>query len=298
MEIALGDRSVTSSTTIDLMWSKAEELGLKDGLLHQTSRQVVTDIIKPVTREDKCSFHEWVEKYRTDLTLQPDYEYVRERNLTGSSEPSKVFVSHSWSGKFRDVMYLPQYLYGAPGTISDKALWVDVFVVNHHNDLAKQLDQIEEAIKRCERTVLILDEEWIALTRPWCVYELGITLREKRPIDVAFGGPTRYCAVLDALVILLGHGPDLDIVAKSVGDQHIVERIESSKVDVEMVKQAVRLALFEAARNEVTNKAHLPKDVEDKALNLIKEIGWQHVRNSGAERQRVIGILAGHVHYS
>ena len=288
MEIALGDRGITASTTIDLMWRIAGELGLGNALLDLPSRKAVTEIIERMTGEDKCSFHEWIAEHRTDLPLDAAHDYVRKRTLVGGP---KLFVSHYWGGKFRDVMYLPQYLYGAPGTTSNRAFWVDLFVVNQHVELAKQLDQIEGVIKQCEGTVLILDEEWIAPSRPWCVYELGIALREEHPIYVAFGSPNGSWTVLYALGILSGHYPKLGIVTSSVDDRDIVRRIESSKVDVEMVKQKVLQALIAAARNEVTNKAHMPDKIADEAMNLIREIGWQKVRNSGPEAQRVIGVF-------
>jgi ABC-type hemin transport system substrate-binding protein len=123
------------------------------------------------------------------------------------------------------------------------------------------------------------------------VYELGIALREEHPMYVAFGSPNEQWRVLYALGILLGHYPKLDIHTNSDGDRDIVKRIESSKVDVEMVKQKVKQALIAAARDEVTNKAHVPEKIADEAMNLIREIGWQKVRNSGPEAQRVIGVF-------
>ena len=198
-------------------------------------------------------------------------------------------------------MYIAQSLYGPPGNISSCAFWVDLFAINQHKQVTEQLEEIDQAIKDCERTAIVLDESAVAPTRVWCIYELWITLREKHPIDVIFAGPNGTWTVLNALCVSAGPCAELDVrkaESTKMGDKDgILERIESSTVNIDTVNNAVRQALSDAARDEVVNKAHVPRDIMEEATAVIERIGWRTVLSSSAERERVIRVFADHVAY-
>ncbi len=296
------DRGVTASCLIDLMWVLSKKIGnvFMHGLLGLTSRDAEASLIEGVTRKYGCSFVDWlVDHWGEDAVdlIDSDYKYVHTRTLSGAPE---TFVSHSWNGKFRDLMYIPKSLGGQQGTISNHCYWIDLFAVNQHK-ARPELERIEHAIERCKRTALVLDEAAMAPTRIWCVFELWVTITANHPIDLVFASPNGAWTVLYALCILAGRCSNLDVrnaEATNAADKvEILARIESSGVGCDVVNATVRDALCHAARVEVSEKAHVPTDVSDEAVRLIRQIGWDNVLRNRSDAQSVLSLFFDHVRY-
>jgi hypothetical protein len=302
------DRGVTASSLIDLMWGlskKNTELS-KRNLLQLTSRDVVDALIKGVTSESRCSFVEWLVKHfgkDADRLMDHSCDYVHTRTLTGTP---MTFVSHAWSGKFRDLMYTPLSLGGPRGRMANDCYWIDLFAINQcekrQEVKREEIKKIRDVVKRCARTVLVLDELALAPTRIWCVFEMWVTITANRPLNIVFASPNGAWTVLYALCILAGRCSKLDVreaEATNPSDKaDILAEIESSGVGCDRVNDTVREALHHAARAEVLEKAHVPPDVLDQAVELIRQIGWDNVLQNGPDAQRVIGLFGKHVRYN
>lgn len=300
-------RGVTASVFIDLMWGlykKSNKIGNRD-LFQLSSREVVSALIQEINVERRCSFVEWlVNDFSTEADRLVDHscDYVHERTLTTSP---LTFVSHAWEGKFRDIMYMPQYLWGTGGTVSEHSYWIDLFAIDQSDNRlevkSKEIKNLKNIIKRCERTVLIMDESSIAPTRIWCVFEIWHTILANRPLEIVFGRPNGIYAALYALCILAGRYSNLDIrkaQSSRVSDKKaILADIELSDVGFDQLNEIVREALFNAAKIEVTEKAHLPAKVTSQAVELIVKIGWNRVLQNNPDTQRVITLFSDHVRY-
>jgi len=304
---AVEDRGVTASSLIDLMWGLAKEHPevSKLNLLQLTSREVVSALLKPVTQDSYCSFVDWLAdqlRRKAGLPIDEAHNYVHSRTLLGVP---KTFVSHSWSGKFRDLMYLPQSLWGSEGTISNHCYWLDLFAINQWDERREikiqEIKKIRHIIERCERTVLVLDESALAASRIWCVFELWVTIRANHPLEIVFASPNGAWTVLYALCILAGRLSRLDFrEAESTNPadkEDILAEIEASGAGIDEINTRVREALTSAARTEVLRKANVPANVMEQAVDLIRQIGCERVLQDDSDRQRVIELFFDHVHY-
>ncbi|GLC44249.1 WD repeat-containing protein 49 [Pleodorina starrii] len=122
-----------------------------------TTYDVLNKVVLPTTETAKCRYVD---------TLPPH-----------CSSTLTFFVSYTWSKPFADVVaLLEHHLHAAdPNQIF---CWVDVLAVNQHpgKQKARDLQDLEEAVRLARGTLVCLDPECTAFSRIWCLFEWWTTL--------------------------------------------------------------------------------------------------------------------------
>ena len=119
-----------------------------------------------------------------------------------------MFLSHAWSRPFTRITDLLLKGRATSRYNSNVFVWFDLFAV-HQNGGRKQkedLDAIQDVIKSCPKTVLILDQPYgidrpVMLTRMWCLYEMFKTCEYGGEFVIIFDDPFRIAAPFPVLRI-------------------------------------------------------------------------------------------------
>jgi len=128
-----------------------------------------------------------------------------------------VFVSHTWSYRFADVVATLAAWSAArpPGDAGDVFFWFDIFSNSQHNTSARPFAWWTEVFRRAVgdigHTLLVMDYRTLRPTRrAWCVWEMACSVTERARLDVAM-------LPADAAE-LRARGGFMQSVAVSVGD--------------------------------------------------------------------------------
>jgi len=186
-----------------------------------TTTQVCDSLIKKVTKDGDLCFWDLIPK-----------------EFRGKAE---AFVSHAWKQPFRRITDLLLKGRVAGKSNSKMYVWFDLFSV-HQNGGQKQkddLDSIGEVIKKCGKTVLLIDHQRfdkppVLFTRMWCLYEIYRTQN--------CGG--KFVLVFDEPFLGLGEFETLKIedgeITKDADRAMIMEDIGENKVKVnELLNQVL-----------------------------------------------------------
>jgi len=152
-----------------------------------TASDVVTNIIIPATKEKKCRF--------ADLMM--------DKNV-GSAQ---WFISYRWETNFRDlVSAIDRAVRIEAGMDPDNTrVWIDIFAVNQHASTAQQpdLQEVGGVIDQASRTLLVLDTSGSALTRLWCLWEVGRALLggSGEPARLRVGLPPLEASLIEDLYV-------------------------------------------------------------------------------------------------
>lgn len=98
---------------------------------------------------------------------------------------ANTFVSHSWSHPFGDFASTLK-----DALDEDEAVWICSFALNQHSDLTAILgpdvfqSPFARALDACTQVILIVDQEVQALTRSWCVFEMYLTDKRGKKLDI------------------------------------------------------------------------------------------------------------------
>eukprot|EP00597_Dinobryon_sp_UTEXLB2267_P017600 CAMPEP_0201112600 /NCGR_PEP_ID=MMETSP0812-20130820/77351_1 /ASSEMBLY_ACC=CAM_ASM_000668 /TAXON_ID=98059 /ORGANISM="Dinobryon sp., Strain UTEXLB2267" /LENGTH=542 /DNA_ID=CAMNT_0047375985 /DNA_START=92 /DNA_END=1721 /DNA_ORIENTATION=+ len=125
-----------------------------------TSDDVCREIIKPLTKDLKCSY--------VDLLRAIQHPACRE------GKKADVFVSHAWKCNF--LVLVDSLLQHFADRLDTIVVWFDVFTINQHTWLEWwDLESTCKGIKDIGNTVMVLTpwQDPVPLTRAWCLYELG-----------------------------------------------------------------------------------------------------------------------------
>eukprot|EP00808_Paulinella_micropora_P000346 g22476.t1 len=134
-----------------------------------TTDDVVRDLVKPATADQKCSY--------VELLARSQDPQDRAGVATAT-----VFLSHAWKYSFKNVVEAIAAHWPDKGDLRSRTfLWFDIFTVNQHE--TAKVDQnfwfnaFRENVKDIGLTVLILSP-WrnpLPLTRSWCLWEIFCT---------------------------------------------------------------------------------------------------------------------------
>eukprot|EP00808_Paulinella_micropora_P032310 g52520.t1 len=134
-----------------------------------TTDDVVRDLVKPATADQKCSY--------VELLARSQDPQDRAGVATAT-----VFLSHAWKHSFKNVVEAIAAHWPDKGDLRSRTfLWFDIFTVNQHE--TAKVDQnfwfnaFRENVKDIGHTVLILSP-WrnpLPLTRSWCLWEIFCT---------------------------------------------------------------------------------------------------------------------------
>eukprot|EP00808_Paulinella_micropora_P018779 g80800.t1 len=134
-----------------------------------TTDDVVRDLVKPATADQKCSY--------VELLARSQDPQDRAGVATAT-----VFLSHAWKYSFKNVVEAIAAHWPDKGDLRSRTfLWFDIFTVNQHE--TAKVDQnfwfnaFRENVKDIGHTVLILSP-WrnpLPLTRSWCLWEIFCT---------------------------------------------------------------------------------------------------------------------------
>ena len=136
-----------ANRAVSAAWLRAF-VGAHPEALRLSTRQVVSDVVKPATQATRTNF--------VDTESYPDC-------ATGALTD---FISHAWDGAFADLLKLmtdPCAMY-----------WLDIFAINQHNpmaDLDPSGDSLGHVVQSADVLRIVIDEECRALKRAWCVFE-------------------------------------------------------------------------------------------------------------------------------
>eukprot|EP00873_Tetraselmis_striata_P004645 jgi/Tetstr1/424909/TSEL_015403.t1 len=137
------------------------------GLWDKTTRDVVAEVIVPLTKEKACCWSE----------LDPETSLLRE----GELGPPQVFVSHAWSNSWALLVQSLESFATANGAGRAKLMcWIDIFVINQHNYMS-ELSQLSDVIGVCANFIQCVDTDTaLPLGRVWCLYEVFSRLQSKK----------------------------------------------------------------------------------------------------------------------
>jgi len=145
-----------------------------DDKKRSAGERLVDGLVKPVTDTRKCS-------YATHLWQDPNT-----RHLVGKCN---VFLSHPWSGDFKDtVAALDEWEMTLPKGSPPKFYFVDYFAVNQHSPGA-DLEQLAELVGLSD-TLVLMAKPWknpVALTRLWCIFEIAHAVLSSTEIEIILG---------------------------------------------------------------------------------------------------------------
>ena len=136
---------------------------------HTTTAQVV-DLIKRLTEAGRCSY----------------VELLRRRGEP--VDDATVFGSHTWSGRFLDLVAALESKYGGR---AEERIWLDVMVVPQ-NDCDKPrgdsvwYDAFERALRETGRIAVVLApfDRPVYLTRSWCLFEFLVAMKLGLAMDM------------------------------------------------------------------------------------------------------------------
>eukprot|EP00808_Paulinella_micropora_P027490 g51323.t1 len=134
-----------------------------------TTDDVVRDLVKPATADQKCSY--------VELLARSQDPQDRAGVATAT-----VFLSHAWKYTFKQVVEaIAAHWPDKDNVRSQTFLWFDIFTVNQHQTSTVDPDfwfeAFRENVKTIGRTVLILSP-WsnpVPLTRSWCLWKIFCT---------------------------------------------------------------------------------------------------------------------------
>eukprot|EP00937_MAST-01D_sp_MAST-1D-sp2_P006333 g6333.t1 len=132
---------------------------------HMTTAEVCAQLIKPVTREEECSYFELIED---ECSNEDDLWCGR----------ASYFLSHTWSYRFVELIdILEAFEEALPADAKRVYYWFDIFVMNQHSkvQLGPQLtNNLQSAVSGAGKLLMALDS-WSApspLSRAWCLLEI------------------------------------------------------------------------------------------------------------------------------
>jgi len=173
-------------------WKKMLETGLTLQALqflletHQdvltNGEHVVNHFVKPETISSRCSYSEMLSK-------------VPATTQVGVCD---VFVSHSWSNDFSDLVAAIESYENTRGADRQLFYFIDYFCINQHEPVP-DLDFLEDMIKPTD--FLLVMSPWnnpTPLTRAWCLLEISTALKFDCKIDVLFP-PGEQIAFVNAI---------------------------------------------------------------------------------------------------
>ncbi|KAK3264145.1 hypothetical protein CYMTET_27092 [Cymbomonas tetramitiformis] len=202
----------------------------------KTVREVVEENIKPVTLSSGCSYLNFlVASGKSQKGSKSSTVLLRGRSV---AEDAGVFVSHTWSYKFRDLVsalriFQNNRLHSAPHIF----FYLDIFAVNQHaapgdGAPAAPPDAVLPVIARIGQTVLVTSpwNQPRALGRLWCLYELLATLHSGAALHFVYPfddvKAMQSCGRTDFDVLLACfHSSGFDCRAAEVTDAADRERI-------------------------------------------------------------------------
>eukprot|EP00808_Paulinella_micropora_P025752 g71322.t1 len=156
-------------------YQRWEAAGLAAGA---TTDDVVRDLVKPATADQKCSY--------VELLARSQDPQDRACMATAT-----VFLSHAWKYIFKQVVEaIAAHWPDKDNVRSQTFLWFDIFTVNQHQTSTVDPDfwfeAFRENVRTIGRTVLILSP-WrnpVPLTRSWCLWEIFCTRLTKASFEI------------------------------------------------------------------------------------------------------------------
>ncbi|KAG2498324.1 hypothetical protein HYH03_003584 [Edaphochlamys debaryana] len=132
-----------------------------------TTYDILKQVVLPSTSATKCRYVD---------TLPP-----------GSSGTLTYFVSYAWSMPFHLLVELLSH-HLASADAERVYCWVDVLAINQHpgRQQARDLENLEEAVRLAEGTLVCLDPGCVPFTRIWCLFEWWTTLRMRGVRHLSF----------------------------------------------------------------------------------------------------------------
>eukprot|EP00808_Paulinella_micropora_P011235 g76372.t1 len=247
-----------------------------------TTGDVVRDLVKPATADQKCSYEELLARSQDP------------QDRAGVATAT-VFLSHAWKYTFKQVVEaIAAHWPDKDNVRSQTFLWFDIFTVNQHQTFTVDPDfwfeAFRENVRTIGRTVLILSP-WrnpVPLTRSWCLWEIFCTRLTKASFEICLS-PTEVTDFEHALVkdfkSILDSLSRIDVkkeeAFKKEDQEKILALVEGMEGGAHELNKAVlaemRAWVVQAGRDAL--KAREGKTDEDTLLLmnhvgiLIKELG-------------------------
>eukprot|EP00808_Paulinella_micropora_P005748 g72162.t1 len=191
-----------------------------------TTDDVVRDLVKPATADQKCSY--------VELLVRSQDPQDRAGVATAT-----VFLSHAWKYTFKQVVEAIAARWPDEDNVrSQTFLWFDIFTVNQHQTSTVDSDfwfeAFRENVRTIGRTVLILSP-WrnpVPLTRSWCLWEIFYTRLTKVSFEICLS-PTEVKDFIHALV------KDFDSILKSLSRIDVKKAEAGKKEDQKKILDLV-----------------------------------------------------------
>eukprot|EP00808_Paulinella_micropora_P028900 g31797.t1 len=187
-----------------------------------TTDDVVRDLVKPATADQKCSY--------VELLARSQDPQDRAGVATAT-----VFLSYAWKYTFKQVVEaIAAHWPDKDNVRSQTFLWFDIFTVNQHQTSTVDADfwfeAFRENVRTIGRTVLILSP-WrnpVPLTRARCLWEIFCTRLTEASFEICLS-PTEVTDFEHALVkdfdSILGSLSRIDIKKAEAGKKEDQEKI-------------------------------------------------------------------------
>ncbi|KAK3272611.1 hypothetical protein CYMTET_19104 [Cymbomonas tetramitiformis] len=151
----------------------------------RTTEEVVDEFIRPATEGQTCS-------YLDLFSLQGETTNVSSLH-GGTIGEATHFVSHAWSGKFRDLVSALRTFSSTEGKARKRIyFYLDIFALSQHLHPKEYETSVEEvlslAIRNTGKTLLVASP-WpspVAFRRLWCLYELFATVMAGSDLILCF----------------------------------------------------------------------------------------------------------------
>eukprot|EP00808_Paulinella_micropora_P008545 g23683.t1 len=187
-----------------------------------TTDDVVRDLVKPATADQKCSY--------VELLARSQDPQDRAGVATAT-----VFLSHAWKYTFKQVVKaIAAHWLDKDNVRSQTFLWFDIFTVNQHQTFTVDPDFWFEAFRENVRTIgrmVLILSPWrnpVPLTRSWCLWEIFCTRLTKASFEICLS-PTEVTDFENALVkdfdSILGSLSRIDVKKAEAGKKEDQEKI-------------------------------------------------------------------------
>jgi tetratricopeptide (TPR) repeat protein len=246
----------------------------------ETTQNVCSDLVKPVTKDDNCSICA---------------QYLKDSKTEAFVGKANFFVSHAWGGNFIKLLgALCSYFEKS----KDVKLWIDIFSVNQHivggyKNYDWWSKTFKESIARFGNTVLVLQpySNPAALERAWCIFEIFCTIEVKANFTIALC-PTDELEMIDALekdgektLNLMFTEINMEEASCTFPEdkENIIRTIKELTGGFNKINHLVFTKLREWQRHVVERereKLELSQDNEEKMSNLNEILGILYLNTS------------------
>eukprot|EP00747_Dinoflagellata_sp_TGD_P159287 gnl/TRDRNA2_/TRDRNA2_177879_c0_seq8.p1 gnl/TRDRNA2_/TRDRNA2_177879_c0~~gnl/TRDRNA2_/TRDRNA2_177879_c0_seq8.p1 ORF type:complete len:519 (-),score=77.32 gnl/TRDRNA2_/TRDRNA2_177879_c0_seq8:254-1714(-) len=202
---------------------------------------------------------------------------------------ARVFVSHTWSGEFAELVRILSWALDPEDTA-----WICSFALFQHGDISAALDQnlsdssFASALKKSEVHLIVIDKNCDIWGRAWCIYELWFSAQRANQLHIWFDVEHHYEGGIEQRNRFLNASRAIDGEQAKASKEHDWDRIKK-----EVLAEGSFSSFNMLVQTAVTDRIKLVDAALEKADQHTKQLREQlqetkHERDAG---ERIIEEL-------